>query len=97
VALVAPPPLPQGGACEISIFSEPNFTGTNATASDEQPNLDEIGWQNQIASVQVQSGTWDFFSDQQFTGETMRLGPGQYADLGPQWAKKAGSFMCVQQ
>jgi hypothetical protein len=97
VALVSPPPAPQGGACEISIFSEPNFAGTNATASDEQPNLDEIGWQNQIASVQVQSGTWDFFSDQQFTGETMRLGPGQYADLGPQWAKKAGSFMCVQQ
>ncbi len=96
VALVAPPPLPQGGACEISIFSEPNFAGTNATASDEQPNLDEIGWQNQIASVQVQSGTWDFFSDQQFTGETMRLDPGEYADLGPQWSKKAGSFMCVQ-
>ena len=96
VALVAPPPLPQGGACEISIFSEPNFAGTNATASDEQPNLDEIGWQNQIASVQVQSGTWDFFSDQQFTGETMRLAPGEYADLGPQWAKHSGSLMCVQ-
>ena len=96
VALVSPPPVPQGGTCEISIFSEPNFAGTNATASDEQPNLDEIGWQNQIASVQVQSGTWDFFSDQQFTGETMRLGPGEYADLGPQWTKKAGSFMCVQ-
>jgi hypothetical protein len=46
--------------------------------------------------VQVRSGTWDFFSDQQFTGETMRLAPGSYADLGPQWTKRAGSFMCVQ-
>ena len=88
VALVAPPPLPQGGACEISIFSEPNFAGTNATASDEQPNLDEIGWQNQIASVQVQSGTWDFFSDQSSPARRCGSEPGEYADLGPQWAQE---------
>ena len=74
----------------LAIFSEPNFGGTNATATDEQPNLGENGWQNQIASVQVKSGTWDLFSDQQFTGETMRLAPGSYADLGPQWTKRAG-------
>lgn len=95
VALVTAPPVAQGN-CEMSIYSEPNFSGVNATANDEQPSLSEIGWQNQIASVQVKSGTWDLFSDQQFAGETMRLPPGQYADLGPQWTKHAGSFMCVQ-
>jgi hypothetical protein len=96
VALVAPPPPPQGGACAISIYSEPNFGGTNAQASDEQPRLGDNGWQNQIASVRVASGTWDFFSDPEFTGETMRLPPGEYPDLGPQWSRRAGSFMCVQ-
>jgi hypothetical protein len=96
VAFVAPPPMPQGGACEISIYSEPGYGGANATANDEQPNLGEIGWQNQIASVKVAAGTWDFFSDQQFTGETMRLQPGEYPDLGAEWSKRAGSFMCVQ-
>lgn len=96
VAFVAPPPMPQGAACELSIFSEPNFAGTNATANTEQPRLGEIGWQNQIASVRVASGTWDFFSDPEFTGETMRLQPGEYGDLGPQWSKHSGSFMCVQ-
>ena len=96
VALVAPPPMAQGGACELSIFSEPNFAGTNATANDEQPRLGEIGWQNQIASVKVAAGTWDFFSDPEFTGETMRLPPGEYGDLGAEWSRKAGSFMCVQ-
>ncbi len=95
VALVAPPPMAQG-ACEIAIYSGPSFGGVNASATDEQPNLGATGWQNQIASVRVKSGTWDFFSDQQFTGETMRLAPGEYADLGPQWTNKAGSFMCVQ-
>jgi hypothetical protein len=97
VALLAPPPPPQGGACDISIYAEPNFGGTNAQASTEQAQLSENGWQNQIASVRVKSGTWDFFSDQGFTGETMRLGPGEYPNLGPEWTKKAGSFMCVQQ
>lgn len=95
VALVAPPPITQG-TCEMDIYSEPNFGGTNATATDEQPDLSANGWQNEVASVQVKSGTWDFFSDQQFTGETMRLPPGPYADLGPQWTKHSGSFMCVQ-
>lgn len=96
VALVAPPPVPQGGNCQISIYSEPNFGGTNASASEEQPRLNENGWQNQIASVKVAAGTWDFFTAPEFTGETMRLAPGDYPNLGPEWTKKAGSFMCVQ-
>jgi hypothetical protein len=96
VAFVAPPPMPQGGNCQISIYSEPNFGGTNASASEEQPRLNENGWQNQIASVKVAAGTWDFFSAPEFTGETMRLAPGDYPNLGPEWSKKAGSFMCVQ-
>ncbi|MBX9844636.1 MAG: beta/gamma crystallin family protein [Xanthobacteraceae bacterium] len=96
VALVAPPPVPQGGACQISIYSEPNFGGVNATASEEQPRLAENGWQNQVASVKVAAGTWDFFTDPEFTGETMRLAPGDYPTLAPEWSRKAGSFMCVQ-
>ena len=96
VAFVPPPPLPRGGACQISIFSEPDFGGITASASEEQPRLNENGWQNQIASVKVAAGTWDFFTDPEFTGGTMRLTPGDYPALAPEWSKKAGSFMCVQ-
>ncbi len=91
----APPPM-QTGACELSIFSEPGFGGTNATSSDEQPRLAELGWANQIASVKVTSGTWDFFTEPDFTGEVQRFAPGEYPDLGPDWSRKAASFMCVQ-
>jgi hypothetical protein len=94
-ALVAPPPVPQG-TCELTIFSETNFAGTGVTTGDEQPQLSQSGWQNQIASIQVNSGTWDFFTDENFTGNTMRLQPGPYQDLGPEWNKRIGSFMCVQ-
>jgi hypothetical protein len=95
VALVAPPPVPQGN-CEVTIYSDPNFAGTGVTTGEEQPALSQSGWQNQIASIQVKSGTWDFFSDENFTGAPMRLQPGPYQDLGPEWTKKIGSFMCVQ-
>lgn len=94
-ALVAPPPVPQG-SCEVTIYSDPAFAGTGVTTGEEQPTLSQSGWQNQIASIQVKSGTWDFFSDENFTGNTMRLQPGPYQDLGPDWTKKIGSFMCVQ-
>jgi hypothetical protein len=94
-ALVAPPPVPQG-SCEVTIYSDPNFGGTGVTTGEEQPALSQSGWQNQIASIQVKSGTWDFFSDENYTGPPIRLQPGPYQDLGPEWTKKIGSFMCVQ-
>ena len=92
---VAPPPVPQG-SCEVTIYSDPNFGGTGVTTGEEQPALSQSGWQNQIASIQVKSGTWDFFTDENFAGAPMRLQPGPYQDLGPEWTKKIGSFMCVQ-
>lgn len=95
VALVAPPAAP-AGRCELTIFAEPGFTGLNAPTAEDQPRLAEVGWKNQIASVQVQAGTWDFFSEDEYSGENMRLAPGPYPQLGPDWTKRIGSFMCVQ-
>jgi hypothetical protein len=67
----------------------------SAPSGEDQPRLSEAGWKNEIASVQVKAGTWDFFAEDDFGGEAMRLPPGTYADLGP-WTKKVGSFMCSQ-
>ena len=39
--------------------------------SDQQPRLSESGWQNQIASIQVRAGTWDFFAGEEFTCEDL--------------------------
>ncbi len=94
-ALVAPPPAPAGN-CEVTIYSGENFGGTGVSTGEEQPQLSLSGWQNQIASIQVKSGTWDFFPDENFVGNAMRLPPGPYQELGPDWTRKIGSFMCVQ-
>ena len=95
VAFTDPPPVPQG-RCEVVIYPDPTFGGNAVPTSDQQPRLSESGWQNQIASIQVRAGTWDFFAGEEFTGESMRLQPGPYPDLGPEWSKRIGSFMCVQ-
>jgi hypothetical protein len=93
-ALVTAPPVT--GACKLTIFAEPQFAGPNSPATEDQPRLAEVGWKDQISSVKVENGTWDFFTGDQFTGESMRLAPGPYPQLTPEWNKHIGSFMCVQ-
>jgi hypothetical protein len=96
VAMVVAPPAAAGGRCELEIFADAKFTGVNAQSEVDQPRLADNGWKNEISSIQIKAGTWDFFSEDEFAGENMRLAPGTYPELGPQWSKHIGSFMCVQ-
>ena len=88
-----PPAAPATG-CELLIYSETNFKGVSAPVDESQSSLSEDGWQNEIASLQIKSGTWDFYSDEDYAGEMMRLGAGSYPTLDPKWSKHIGSFMC---
>ncbi len=94
--LPPPPPLPSQGTCQLMIYAEPDFAGTSAPASENQPSLSVSGWQNAISSIQVQSGTWDFFTDDDYGGNTLRLASGTYPMLTPDWDKKINSMMCVE-
>jgi hypothetical protein len=80
--------------CELLIYSETNFKGLSAPVDENQSSLSQDGWQNEIASVQIKSGTWDFYSDEDYAGEMMRLSAGSYPTLDPKWNKHIGSFMC---
>jgi len=93
--LPPPPPIPQG-ACQMTIFSDPNFGGSSAPTGDNHASLAESGWQNAVSSIQVQAGTWDFFPEDNFGGNPIRLTAGPYPMLAPDWDKKINSFMCVQ-
>jgi hypothetical protein len=97
-AATLPPPLPltQSGACQTTIFSEPNFGGNSAPTGDSQPILSSTGWRNEVASIVVAAGTWDFFAEENFGGESLRLTPGTYPRLAPEWTRHIGSFMCVE-
>jgi Beta/Gamma crystallin len=91
-----PPPAPANGTCQMTIFAEPNFAGAAAPTSDAQAQLGEAGWLNEISSIQVQSGEWEFYPEENFGGVSMRLDPGDYPSLAPEWTKRIGSFQCVQ-
>ena len=85
-------------ACLVSVFAEPNLTGMTTETRDNQPRLDLNGWQNQISSIMVKSGTWEFYPDLEYRGAppVLRLVPGSYPVLEPLWTKRIGSFMCVR-
>jgi len=86
---------PQVPGCAMTVFADANFGGISSPVQEDEPKLSEVGWQNEIGSLQIQSGTWEFFSDEDYTGDAMRMKPGQYGNLGPQWNKRIGSFMCI--
>jgi hypothetical protein len=93
--LPPPPALMQSGNCEVTIYADPNFAGLSSPTSENQPTLSQAGWRNEISSIQVRSGTWDFFSGENFDGESMRLTTGEYPSLTAEWTRRIGSFMCV--
>jgi hypothetical protein len=94
VSLAEVPPEPRG-KCEVVIYADSSLKGLSAPTSDDQASLMEAGWKNEIASIEVKQGTWDFFTDDNYAGATMRLAPGSYGELGADWAKKIGSFSCT--
>jgi len=96
-ALPPPPPLPEGGGeCQTTIYSEPNFAGNSAPTGGSQPVLTTTGWRDEIASVVVGAGTWDFYAGENFSGEVLRLTPGTYPRLASEWTRHIGSFLCVR-
>jgi hypothetical protein len=95
---VATGPLPvveAGPGCELVVYPEPNFSDPSWAVNADQPELGD--WDKRIESVRVVSGTWDFFTEKNFGGETIRLSKGEHADLGPDWKDQISSLMCTQQ
>ena len=83
-------------ACLVAVYADPNLTGLSVETDQNQPRLDQSQWQNQISSIMVKSGTWDFYPELEFRGQPLRLSAGSFPVLEPQWTKRIGSFMCVR-
>jgi hypothetical protein len=96
VAAVPAAPAAPKGTCEITLYSEPRFASAAVPTGDDQPKLSESGWDNQIASLQIKSGNWELFTEEQYAGKAIRLAPGSYPELETGWRKSIKSFMCVE-
>jgi len=95
VAEIPQAAAPQG-KCEITLYSEPRFASAAVPTADDQPKLSDSGWENQIASLQIKAGNWELFTEDQYAGKAIRLAPGSYPELEPEWRKSIKSFMCVE-
>ena len=82
--------------CEVVVYAESGLKGMSAPTNQDQPRLDALGWKNEIASLVVKSCTWDFYTEDDFGGSVMRLKPGSYTQLSPDWGKKIASFQCIK-
>jgi len=81
--------------CLLEIYAEVAFTGMSSDVAADQPRLSEHGWDKQISSLDLKTGTWDFYSEPDYGGQVVRLPPGQYINLEG-WDKRISSFMCIQ-
>ena len=95
-ALAAPQQIVAAGGCEIAIFSEANLSGEASETTEAQPSLPDVGWEDAIASVEVRRGIWDLFVEPGFGGEAIRLEPGSYRTLPPNFIRRINSFMCSE-
>ena len=92
VLLVATPPAP-ALACEVTVYWDANFRGESLHTDGDMSYVGNH-WNDQISSIRVRSGFWEFYWDADYRGEVLRLGPGEYAYVGDHWNDQISSFRC---
>lgn len=80
----------------VEIFVDSNFSGTTSGALDQ--DYSDLGnfWNDQISSIKVYSGTWEFFEHANFQGRSLRLTPGEYPWVTTEWNDLISSFRQVE-
>ena len=89
----APDPVEARG-CLIQVFWDIDYGGDSWTVTDDTPWVGDH-WNDQISSVKVIAGVWDFYWDARYEGESFRTGPGAYRYVGDHWNDQLSSFRCV--
>ncbi|MBV8888061.1 MAG: peptidase inhibitor family I36 protein [Alphaproteobacteria bacterium] len=85
----------QTGGCDVVVYWDINYGGESWRTQHDAQFVGQH-WNDQISSIRVLSGVWDFYWDINYGGEVMRLGPGNYAYVGDHWNDQISSFRCEQ-
>jgi hypothetical protein len=87
---------------EVVVYTDRNFEGESWRTNLSYSHLGDH-WSDMISSIIVISGTWEFWSDIDFTGGYCKLGPGYYPSFRGECSptgflnKGISSFRCVSQ
>ncbi len=82
------------GGCRVRVFWDANYGGESFATNHDVPWIGDH-WNDQISSIRVISGVWDFYWDTNYGGERLHLHPGNYAYVGDHWNDQISSFRCV--
>jgi hypothetical protein len=74
-------PVGVAAAAEVTVYKQPDFGGEALTLRGDAANLGDRGFHDQISSLVVNSGQWQFCTQPEFRGDCVTLGRGQYARL----------------
>ena len=85
----------RAAGCEITVYWDANFGG-ESWQTDRNEGFVGSHWNDQISSIVISSGIWEFFWDADYRGEFMELRPGRYAYVGDHWNDQISSFRCVR-
>ena len=80
--------------CEAIVYVDANFEGGEWRVFHDEAEL-PAQWNDQISSIRVRSGVWEFYWDWDYVGELLRLRPGNYPFVGEHWNDQISSFRCV--
>lgn len=69
-------------AGQVSLFEEPVFHGRSASTTDAVADLTLTKFNDGVASLVVNNGTWEACTDTYFRGRCAELMPGNYSMLG---------------
>lgn len=93
LALAASLPAAGARACEAIVYWDADFRGESRVIRGDVPFVGPH-WNDQISSIRVLSGTWEFYWDANYGGEVLRYGPGNYRFVGPHWNDQISSMRC---
>lgn len=94
--LLAPSPAPaQSAGCDVTIYQHAQFAGAARRFTGDVPWVGDA-WNDQVSSIVVSAGVWQFFQHARYDGAVMTLRPGSVGFVGNQWNDQISSFRCVQ-
>jgi beta/gamma crystallin len=68
-------------AAEVVVYKQPNFKGDALTLRGDTTNLGDRGFLDQVSSLVVKSGQWQFCTQPDFKGDCVVLERGEYPAL----------------
>ncbi len=71
------------GVGRVILFDQDQLAGRNMVATENLVDLANTGFNDEVASIVVEGGSWEFCTDAFFRGQCRVLKPGQYRRLDP--------------